>query len=312
MPLEFGLQLRAFPTNGSSDLLSFYDAQVERLPPAFTSLWVSDHFQLGTQPVLEGWTWLTYLAARYPRFKVGHLVLGQGYRNPALLAKMASTLQLLTGGRFILGLGAGWHEEEYRAYGYGYPSRGARVAQLAEALQIIRLLWTEPSATFHGEHYSIQDAVCAPKPDPMPPIFVGSPSPKAIRAAARFADGWSWDAPMEVFGPPCAELRVACAEIGRNPASVWTLAFADLQFPEDPATFQPQIAHPYYPGMPLSLIGPTPAAAVAQLRPLVELGVSHIIVSGSTDSTLARFAAEAVPDLMTMASGGNRSIGTTK
>ncbi|HYP62072.1 MAG TPA: LLM class flavin-dependent oxidoreductase, partial [Thermomicrobiales bacterium] len=102
MALEFGLQLKAFPSDGSTDLLRFYDDQIAGLPPEFTSLWVSDHFQFGHEPVLEGWTWLTWLAARFPQFKVGHLVLGQGYRNPALLAKMGATLQVLSGGRFIL------------------------------------------------------------------------------------------------------------------------------------------------------------------------------------------------------------------
>jgi alkanesulfonate monooxygenase SsuD/methylene tetrahydromethanopterin reductase-like flavin-dependent oxidoreductase (luciferase family) len=301
MPLEFGLQLRSFPPDGSKDLLGFYDRQIEVLPPEFTSLWVSDHVQFGTAPVLEGWTWLTYLAARYPRFKVGHLVLGQGYRNPALLAKMGATLQVLSDGRFILGIGAGWHEEEYRAYGYGYPSRGARVAQLAEALQIIRLLWTEPKATFHGEHYTIEDAICEPKPDPLPPIFVGSPGPKVIRVAAKYADGWTWDAPLVSYGPPHAELLKACAEIWRDPATVWKPTFAELDFPDDPSTFQPAYEHSYYPGMALSLVGPTPSAAVDQLKPLLDLGVSHIIVSASTDPTIARFATEAVPELVKLA-----------
>lgn len=301
MPLEFGLQLKTFPTNGSKDLLGFYDAQIAALSPAFTSLWVSDHLQFGDDPLLEGWTLLTYLAARYPRFKVGHLVLGQGYRNPALLAKMGATLQVLSSGRFILGIGAGWAEEEYRAYGYGYPSRGARVEQLAEALQIIKAMWTEPMATFQGKHYSIENAVCAPRPDPLPPIFVGSPGPKVIRVAARYADGWSWDAPIATYGLPHAELLKACAEIGRDPATVWKPTFADLEFPDDPASFKGEFAHPYYPGMPLSLIGPTPAAAVAQLAPLVELGVNPIIVYATNTETIERFAAEAIPRLVELA-----------
>ena len=219
MSLDFGLQLQSFPPDGSNDLLGFYDRQIEALPPEFTTLWVSDHLQFGDEPVLEGWTWLTFLAARYPRFKIGHLVLGQGYRNSALLAKMSATRQALSGGRFILGLGAGWHEEEYRAYGYGYPSRAARVAQLAEALQIIRLLWTEPNATFHGAHYTIEGAHCEPKPDPLPPIFVGSPGAKLIRVAAQYADGWTWDAPIETYGPPqrTAEGRVRKSAATRRP-----------------------------------------------------------------------------------------------
>jgi alkanesulfonate monooxygenase SsuD/methylene tetrahydromethanopterin reductase-like flavin-dependent oxidoreductase (luciferase family) len=299
MALEFGLQLKAFPRDNGTDLLRFYDDQVAGLPPEFTSLWMSDHLQFGDDPVLEGWTWLTYLAARYPRFKVGHLVLGQGYRNPALLAKMGATLQVLSGGRFILGLGAGWHEEEYRAYGYGYPSRGVRVTQLAEALQIIRMMWTQPRATFRGEHYLIDDAICEPKPDPVPPIFVGSPGPRVIRVAAKYADGWTWDAPIETYGPPHAELLKACAEIGRDPATVWKLTFADLDFPEDPATFRGRYEHSYYPGMYMSQLGPTPADAVEQLSPLIALGVSHIIVSGSTKRTIERFAEEAIPELVT-------------
>ena len=298
MALEFGVQLKAFPSDGSTDLLRFYDDQIAGLPPEFTSLWVSDHFQFGHDPVLEGWTWLTWLAARFPRFRVGHLVLGQGYRNPALLAKMGATLQVLSGGRFILGLGAGWHEEEYRSYGYGYPSRGERVTQLAEALQIIRMMWTQPTATFRGEHYTIVDAICEPKPDPVPPIFVGSPGPRVIRVAAKYADGWTWDAPIETYGSPHAELLKACAEIGRDPATVWKLTFADLDFPDDPAQFQGRLEHSYYPGMYLSQLGPTPADAVEQLTPLIALGVSHIIVFGSTKRTIERFAEEAVPELM--------------
>ena len=135
MPVDFGLQMPSFPpeADDDGDVLGCYRRWVAAISPEFTTLWVSDHFQFGDTPILEGWTRLTYLAALFPHLKVGHLVLGQGYRNPALLAKMGATLQYLTGGRFILGIGAGWHEEEYRAYGYGYPSPGTRVAQLGEA-----------------------------------------------------------------------------------------------------------------------------------------------------------------------------------
>src|SRR5215207_4349603 len=167
MPVEFGLQLASFPPDSEDygDVLTYYRRMVDALSPEFTTLWVSDHFQFGDAPVLEEWTRLTYLAALFPHLKVGHLVLSQSFRNPALLAKMGATLQHLSGGRFILGIGAGWHEEEYRAYGYGYPSPGARVAQLAEAIQIIRGLWTEATATFHGAHYRIEEAYCEPRPD---------------------------------------------------------------------------------------------------------------------------------------------------
>jgi alkanesulfonate monooxygenase SsuD/methylene tetrahydromethanopterin reductase-like flavin-dependent oxidoreductase (luciferase family) len=297
MPVDFGLQMPSFPpeADDDGDVLGGYRRWVAALSPEFTTLWVSDHFQFGDAPILEGWTRLTYLAALFPHLKVGHLVLGQGYRNPALLAKMGATLQYLTGGRFILGIGAGWHEEEYRAYGYGYPSRGERVAQLAEALQIIRALWTESPATFAGEHYTIEGAYCEPRPDPLPPILVGSPSPRVLRLTARLADGWSWDAPLSVYGPAYEELLQACDEVGRDPASLWLTAGADVDFPDDPGDFVGEYPHSYYPDRTFHFLGPTPADAVEQLRPLVELGVSHFMISPSSLRTLERFSTEVAP-----------------
>jgi alkanesulfonate monooxygenase SsuD/methylene tetrahydromethanopterin reductase-like flavin-dependent oxidoreductase (luciferase family) len=208
---------------------------------------------------------------------------------------MGATLRHLSGGRFILGIGAGWHEEEYRAYGYGYPSRGARVAQLAEAIQIIRAMWTESPATFHGEHYSIEGAYCEPRPDPIPPILVGTPSPKALRVVARLADGWSWDAPMASYEPAYDELLRACAEVGRDPGSLWLTAGVDVNFPDDPATFVAEYPQEYYPDIPIRPLGPTPADAVVQLRPLMALGVSHFMIYPSSMRTLERFSAEVAP-----------------
>ncbi len=117
----------------------------------FDSAWIIDHLQFGDD-VLEGFTSLADLAALHPRLKFGHTVLCQSFRNPALLAKMGATLHFLSGGRFILGLGAGWQAEEHRAYGYDFPAPGVRVKQLAEALPIIRALWTQTPATFAGEY----------------------------------------------------------------------------------------------------------------------------------------------------------------
>jgi alkanesulfonate monooxygenase SsuD/methylene tetrahydromethanopterin reductase-like flavin-dependent oxidoreductase (luciferase family) len=311
MAVEFGLQLTSIPPEAANDgdVLGCYQRMVEALSPEFTTLWVSDHFQFGDTPILEGWTRLTYLAALFPHLKVGHLVLGQGYRNPALLAKMGATLQYLTGGRFILGIGAGWHEEEYRAYGYGYPSPGTRVAQLGEALQIIRMLWTEAPATFEGDHYRIENAYCEPRPNPIPPILIGSPSPRVLRLTARLADGWSWDAPMVSYQPAYDKLLRACDEVGRDPASIWLTAGADVDFPDDPADFEAEYPQPYYQEFPIRPLGPTPADAVEQLRPLVELGVSHVMISPSSLSTLERFSAEVAPEVARIPSpvGGRSS-----
>jgi alkanesulfonate monooxygenase SsuD/methylene tetrahydromethanopterin reductase-like flavin-dependent oxidoreductase (luciferase family) len=108
----------------------------------FDSAWMVDHLQFGDSDMLEGFTALTYLSALHPRLRFGHAVLCQSFRNPALLAKMTATLQFMSGGRFILGLGAGWHEEEYKAYDYDFPPAPVRVEQLAETIQIIRQMWS--------------------------------------------------------------------------------------------------------------------------------------------------------------------------
>ena len=178
-------------TQGAA-FLNGYDRSVDVLGPEFTTLWTSDHFQFGDIPVLEGWTRLSFLAARYEHLHVGSLVLGQGYRNPALLAKMAATLQFLTQGRLVLGIGAGWNEEEYRSYGYGYPSRKDRVDQLEEVLTILQLMWQGGPATFQGNHYSIIDAYCRPVPSTPIPIMIGSGGKRVVRIAAERADGGTW------------------------------------------------------------------------------------------------------------------------
>src|SRR6266446_870881 len=119
----------------------------------FDSLWFPDHVQYGSNKVAEGWTILAYALARYPDKLCTHEVLSQSFRNPAHLAKMAATAQAISGGRVILGIGAGWNEEEYRAYGWPFPSTPVRIAQLSEAIELIRLLWTQSPATYKGEHY---------------------------------------------------------------------------------------------------------------------------------------------------------------
>ena len=164
--------------------------------PHFDSVWIADHFYGfdadKTEGFLEGWTTLTWLAARYPTVKLCHHVLGHGYRNPALTAKMASTLQVLSGGRFILGIGGGWREDEYLAYGYEFPKPSVRLHQLEEVVQICRLMWTEAHPTFSGEYFSIDDAAATPRPDVVPPVLIGSSGEKVgLPIVGRQADIWN-------------------------------------------------------------------------------------------------------------------------
>src|SRR5438105_2401296 len=104
---------------------------------------------------------------------------------------MTATLQFLSEGRFLLGIGAGWHEEEYRSYGYDFPSARARTEQLEETLQIVKALWTKEQTTFQGRHFSVQAAFCEPKPDPAPPIIIGGQGARMLELVARYADGWN-------------------------------------------------------------------------------------------------------------------------
>ncbi|MCA1552932.1 MAG: LLM class flavin-dependent oxidoreductase, partial [Chloroflexi bacterium] len=134
---------------------------LELIRHKFDSVWLEDHFQWlspqGSRDTLECWTHMCYLMPLYTELRFGTLVLGQSYRNPALQAKMATTLHYLSNGRFILGIGAGWKDDEYRAYGYEFPSPAVRSTQLEEYTQIIKLMLTQSPASFEGKYYSIKD-----------------------------------------------------------------------------------------------------------------------------------------------------------
>ncbi|MCC6626709.1 MAG: LLM class flavin-dependent oxidoreductase [Chloroflexi bacterium] len=192
----------------------------------FDSVWVCDHFygfQRRTDPFLEGWTTLTWLAATFPNVLLGHHVLGLGYRNPALTAKMAATLQVLSGGRFILGIGAGWREEEYHAYGFEFPRPAVRIAQLEEAVQICRLLWTETAPSFAGKHFQIANAYAPPLPAPPPPILIGGSGEQLmLPLVGRRADMWNTGAGrgLEAFQRKRTIVYENAVAAGRQPTDI--------------------------------------------------------------------------------------------
>lgn len=186
-----------------------------------------DHFYGLTDnsvPTLEAWTSLAAMATVVQRARVSCMVTGVTYRNPAVLAKMAVTVDHISGGRLDFGLGAGWHEAEHRGYGIEFPSAGTRVAMLDEALMIIRRLWTEESVTVEGRFYTLRDALCQPKPlqRPHPPIVIGGEKPKMLRVVARHADEWNMPSRGDVgeWERVSANLDDACAEIGRDPSEI--------------------------------------------------------------------------------------------
>ena len=188
----------------------------------FDSLWFPDHVQYNGHKVAEGWTLLTYALARYPDKLCGHEVLCNSFRNPAHLAKMAATAQAISGGRMVVGIGAGWNEEEYRAYGWPYPAARVRIAQLAEAIQLMRTLWAESRANFQGKYYQLSGAHCEPRPQPMPPVMVGGAGEKyLLRVVAEQADWWNYGLrDRATYAQKQEVLKEHCRTVGRDYESI--------------------------------------------------------------------------------------------
>jgi F420-dependent oxidoreductase-like protein len=201
--------------------------QAERI--GFESIWLFDHFHTVPRPTdeitFESFTSLSALAMATQRVRIGQVVICNGFRNPALTAKMASTLDTISGGRYDLGIGAGWKREEWRAYGYGFPETKERLAMLKDALEIIsrmREAGRENRATYAGEHASVAGAINQPKPVGPMPIMVGGNGPKVTwRLAARYADELNLDglSPDEVR-EALPTIRSRCEEIGRDPSTL--------------------------------------------------------------------------------------------
>ena len=267
------------------------------LPEQFSTVWVEDHVQLGNAPKMEAWTLLTYLAAAFPRFRYGHMVLNQSFRNPALLAKMAASLQALTGGRFILGIGAGWREEEYRAYGYAYPRGAIRVAQLAEAIQVMRAR-CGPShrraSTGRTTRSTMRIASRGPRSrfrswSARTGRWPCASSPSSPTGGTGMGRG------RTRTGSQCETLRGHCEEIGRPFEEIVLTAGLTVDLPKDPSAFEPTYEHPFYPGTVFRVLGPTPADVIAEVERLVDIGVSHFQVAPENLGTLERFVTDVVP-----------------
>jgi alkanesulfonate monooxygenase SsuD/methylene tetrahydromethanopterin reductase-like flavin-dependent oxidoreductase (luciferase family) len=279
------------------DRTAHYRDVLERLPDEFGTVWISDHLQAGDHALAECWTTMSYLAAAFPRLRIGSMVMSQSYRNPALLAKMAATFQELSGGRLILGMGAGWQEDEYRSYGYDYPSGGTRVAQLEDAIQVMRVMWNDSPATFVGNHYRVEDAYCEPRPDTPIPIMIGTNGPKALGVAARHADWWCWDGPWDAtYREPYERLRRECEAIGR-PFDRITLVAELSVWLTDPSTFEPTYRHPFYPAATFHMVGPTVDDVVRDIRQLAGVGVRHFAINFEDMVTVERFRDEVRPAL---------------
>jgi F420-dependent oxidoreductase-like protein len=297
------------PLEGASfDVLARHWQAAERL--GYDSVWLDDHFYGVVTPpwddALECWTLMAALARETSTLRFGTLVACNGYRPPALVAKMAASVDYISNGRLEFGLGAGWYEQEFSAYGYDFPPIGTRLSQLDEALQICRLMWTEEKATFTGRHYRVQDAWCNPKPvqKPYPPIMIGGGGEKVLlRIVAQHADRWNFGGSVEDFQKKLPILERHCRAVGRDCTRIEKSWFGTLVIEPTEQRLQQRLAKraarfgapPEQVGH--SIVG-TPAGVIARIKEYVSLGVTHFIAMfGRVDRLDATelFAREVIP-----------------
>lgn len=259
MTLRLGLDV----STGAADDPVAEAVRAEALGFDFVS--ASDH-PLGAQPTRETWTMLTWVAARTERISVLSRVLAVPFRPVVLVAKMAETLQRLSGGRLLLGLGAGYNDAEFRGLGLPVPSPGAKIEALGEAVVLLRALWREPSVTYAGLHQRAEAAELAPKPDPAIPLWLGTFGPRALALTGRVADGWIpslGELPRAELAGRRAAVRAAAEAAGRDPDTL-TCAL-NVAVSLDPA------GPPASPGV---LAAASPAALTEELAAIVALGFS--------------------------------------
>ena len=305
--LRFGIQTPNQNTTWDDLLATWKEADTL----GFDTAWVFDHFIpiFGDReaPCLEGWTALSALAAETTRIRLGVLVTGNTYRNPALLAKMATTVDQISHGRLILGIGASWSEYEHTAYGFPFGTAKERARKLDEALQVITKLWGEGHPSFKGKYYTIENAAFAPAnvQKPHPPIVIGGQGKKwIVPLVARYGDGWNAVTGVGVEGIREGQkiIDAECQRIGRSPC------------PRDVSVLLPLVAMTNIPlagpvvrlaarvvagkKVASSVLADSPAAIRDRIREYADAGASEIILSLRPPfdrDLMRRFAAEVMP-----------------
>ncbi len=288
--MDFGIQVEPQLGFGYEDIVAIGKAGESA---GFTRLWLSDHLFLGPDAsrtdCLEAWTALAALARDLRTIRIGAMVTCQSYRNPALLAKIAAGVDHLSGGRLEFGIGAGWKEVEYKAYGYDFPEAAVRVDQLVDTIEICRHMWADDRATYAGKRYSITDALCAPKPVQSPlPIWIGGSKPRIFRIAAKYAHWMNHTAgDMTPDGVRVRQeaLDKACRDRKRDPKTLKRSAFLSIIVGATPREVDALVAEAagrakltpdqWRAARPSAIVG-SPEDAIRRLREYAKIGVDHV------------------------------------
>ena len=305
--LRFSIQT---PLEGASfEVLARHWQAAERL--GYDAVWLDDHFYGVITPPsddsLECWTLMAALARETSTLRFGTLVACNGYRPPALVAKMASSVDHISGGRLEFGLGAGWYEQEFVAYGYEFPAIGTRLRQLDEALHICKRMWTEERATFAGKHFRVTDAWCNPKPvqKPYPPIMIGGSGEKVLlRIVAEHADRWNFGGSVDEFRQKIPVLEAHCRAVGRNPAAIEKSWFGNILIEATEERLQRRLAKraerfgAAADQLQGRMIAGTPSGVITRIKEFMAVGVTHFIAMfGRVDrlESTELFAREVIP-----------------
>jgi F420-dependent oxidoreductase-like protein len=278
------------------------------------SIWVYDHFHTVPKTTMEAtfecWTITATLVRDTSRVKVGQMVTCNGYRNPALLAKIASTIDVASHGRLFCGIGAGWHEEEWRAYGYGFPDTRERMGMFREAVEIIHKMWTEEKPAFHGKYYSIDGPVNEPKGVQQPhiPLLIGGSGEQVtLKLVARFGDASNFGGQPDALRHKLDVLRRHCDSVGRDydeitKSSNLIVHFIDIGDDPEKATERAlKATGQSFEEFSRTVLVATPDQVVERIRGMVDVGIDYVIINfpliAYDHAPMHRFEQEVMPQL---------------
>jgi F420-dependent oxidoreductase-like protein len=276
----------------------------------YDSLWLYDHFHNVPKPaheaVFECWMTAAAISQRTSRIRIGQMVGCNSYRNPALLAKMTSTFDVISGGRLDWGIGAGWYQNEYEAYGYEFPAAKVRIGMLREAVEIVRSMWSEEETSYDGRYYKLHRANCDPKPlqQPHPPILIGGGGEQlTLRVVARLADRSNFGGKPEEFAHKTDVLKQHCKDVGRDYDEIektWSPEVFVRETEKEIADAGSRSfwAEPFESWAAGNLVG-TPEQVAEKIRTYMDLGVTSFMPWCSDypeDQTMRVFADKVMPE----------------